>query len=357
VHSGGADTGIPGLYAVLGNLPLVSLGRTPARFAVLPALAVAILAGIGAATAGTSVARRWGKRPAHVAAVALAALLVFEYLPVPYPTIALPSVVLAEHLSDLAGDGAVLELPYAADASARMLFQTVHQRPIFGGYISREADTAFLAHAPVLGDLMRRASQPDILPALNPRAVLATYRVTAIVVYRPPYYRPDEPAEPLLSEPAQRQRVQQVVGLAGPTWEDATGAIYRVPPTAPVPVLALAAGWHAPEAWPGGWMRWTHAAADLRLDRPRHEPVTISFTAWSFQRPRTLAVLLDGRPLTTVPLTPDPRLVAISLPPGAGAARVTLHTTEGAETPASLGLGADSRPLALGIAHLQVTPS
>ena len=245
-----------------------------------------------------------------------------------------------------AGQGSVLELPYQADDAPRMLYQTVHERPIFSGYISREPPKTFLERAPVLSDLMRPSDAPEIVRVDSPLGVLAAYGVTAIVIYRPPYYRPEAVDGPPPNEALMRQRVQQLLRAAGPDWEDETGALYRVPAAAPTPVVALGEGWHAVEPWAGGRMRWMTAEGSLRLDRSPDRPVTLTFTAWSFGRPRGVAVLIGDRPLTTLTVSPDPKPYAIELPPGASPALIELRATDGADTPASLGLGAGSaRPL------------
>ena len=357
LHVGGQDTGIPLPYALLAELPLVNFGRTPARFAVVTSLAVAVLAGIGLPVAAGAARQRWGARMGQVTTVTLAALLVFEFLPIPYPTIAVPPLGFAERVAEVAGDGVVLELPYRVDDTRRMLFQIVHERPIFEGYTARQPDHPFLERTPVIADLMWPSEGPDIVPPVReePLGVLATYRVTAIAVYPPPYTaaRPDAGVTPSAAE--LRRRVEDTLGVTGPVWEDETGALYRVPPAAPVPVLALADdGWHAPESWSGGWMRWMMASARLRLDRVEPRDQMLRFTAWSFHRPRTLEVLADGQSLARVALTPDPRPVELTLPARAGSTHLTLRVVEGAETPASLGLGPDPRPLSIAIADLQL---
>jgi hypothetical protein len=205
----------------------------------------------------------------------------------------------------------------------------------------------------VLSDLMRPSDAPAIAPVDSPLGVLATYGVTVIVVYRPPYYRPDAEDGPPPNEALMRRRVQQLLGVAGPNWEDEVGALYRVPVAAPTPVLALGEGWHAVEPWAGGRMRWMTAEGHIRLDRAVDRPITLTFTAWSFRRPRVVEVLLGDRPLTTVTVSPDPKPYAIDLPPGASPALIAFRATDGADTPASLGLGADPRPLSIAVADLR----
>ncbi|MCC6625864.1 MAG: hypothetical protein IT340_00555 [Chloroflexi bacterium] len=350
---GGVVLGAPGPFALLADAPLVSLMRTPARFAVLVALATAVLAGIGLAVVMAAARRRWGSRAAGATAIGLSALLLFEALPTPFPSTAPLPPDLAEQIAAVAGDGAVLELPYLADDSPRMFFQLLHQRPITSGYIARQMPKLFLARTPVIADLMWSGDGPDIVPTPDALGVLATYRFQAIVVYRPPYYRPDDD-RPAPSEATLRRRVQALLGVAGPDWQNDTGALYRVPPAAPVPVLALAGGWHAPETRPDGPERWMTAAADLRLDRPAVAPATLTFSAHAFARPRQVAVLADDRPLTTLTITVAPGTHTIALPAAAGTTRLTLRSLDGADAPAALGQGADPRLLSIAVSQVQV---
>jgi hypothetical protein len=352
---GGQPLGVPGPFALLADVPLAGLLRTPARFAVLVALAAAILAGIGLDVVLAAARRRWSERAASAVALGLCALLLFEYLPVPFPNVAPPSPELAEQIATVAGDGAVLELPYLADDGPRLYYQTQHERPITSGYISRQPPKLFLARTPVIADLMWPRDGPDILDPVDPLSVLATYGLTTIVVYRPPYYRPDDD-RPAPSEATMRRRVQALLGVNGPDWENDTGAVYRVPPASPALVLSLADGWHAPEVRPDGPARWMSAEAGVRLDRPTAVPATVRFRAHAFDRPRQVAVLADGQPLTTLAVGVEPGSFAVALPPAAGTTRLTLRSLDGADAPAALGQGTDPRPLSIAVSRLKVVP-
>lgn len=351
---GGLVLGAPGPFTLLADVPLVGLMRTPARFAVLVALAAAVLAGIGLAVVTAAARRRWGPRAAGATAIGLTTLLLFEALPTPFPSIAPLPPDLAEQVAIVARDGAVLELPYLADDSPRMFFQVLHERPITSGYLARQLPKLFLARTPVIADLMWPGDGPDIIPTPDPLGVLATYRFQAIVVYRPPYYRPDDD-RPAPSEATLRRRVQALLSVAAPDWQNDTGALYRVPSAPPVPVLALAGGWHAPETRPDGPARWMTAEAGLRLDRPAVAPATLTFSAHAFAHPRQVAVLADGQPVTTLTIDVAPGTHAIALPAAAGTTHLTLRSLDGADAPAALGQGADPRPLSIAVTALQVT--
>jgi hypothetical protein len=127
---GGELLGPPRLpFALLGELPVLSLMRVANRFLVISSLALAVLAGLGwAALRVRSNARL----------LVFASLILFEYLWLPYP---IQRVELSPFYAELAASarrGAVLDIPFSANNRTvlNMLAQTVHQRRIAGGYLS-----------------------------------------------------------------------------------------------------------------------------------------------------------------------------------------------------------------------------
>jgi hypothetical protein len=143
VQVAGVNTHLPGPWAVLRYVPVVGLARTPARFAVVVALGVAILF----AAALVFLGRRYpARRPLLLCGAG--ALIVFELLPVPIPlySAAVPSVY--AHVAAAPDDVRLLELPWGlrdgttsvGDFTARsQFFQTVHGKYLVGGYLSRVA--------------------------------------------------------------------------------------------------------------------------------------------------------------------------------------------------------------------------
>ena len=141
VYVAGANTYIPGPWALLRYVPLVDAARTPTRFSIVAALGLAILM----AGALAALGRQFPHRRRMIAAAA-GALLVFELAPVPRT---LYSAQIPAVYNIIARDPRpvrVLELPFgvrdgtftAGDFSARSLFyQTHHGKQLLGGYLSR----------------------------------------------------------------------------------------------------------------------------------------------------------------------------------------------------------------------------
>jgi hypothetical protein len=127
IHIGGHE--IPFTpYTVLAKLiPGMSLGGMPVRMVVMAILAASVLAAVGFA----ELLRR--KRSSAVIAILLV-VLVFEYLPGPLPARENPLPDFVKELKKLP-DGAI----YDARSSKfhALYYQTIHQRPMAFGYISR----------------------------------------------------------------------------------------------------------------------------------------------------------------------------------------------------------------------------
>lgn len=136
----GLMTYVPTPWAVMRYIPVVGAARMPQRFAILVMLGVAMLAAFALRDLRTRV-----RRPALLAA-AVAALLMLEMLPAPRElhSAAVPAVY--QVIADDPRDVRVLNLPFGLrdglssrgnTTAAWQYFQTVHEKPIMGGYLSR----------------------------------------------------------------------------------------------------------------------------------------------------------------------------------------------------------------------------
>jgi hypothetical protein len=140
VHVAGWNLYVPTPWALLRYAPVIGAARMPTRLTAVVMLGTALLL----AFAIRELAAR-ARRPAIITAVATAVLL-FELLPAPRPTY---SAAVPEIYKIVAADPrpvALLSLPfglrdglssYGNANPTRQFFQTVHGKPILGGYISR----------------------------------------------------------------------------------------------------------------------------------------------------------------------------------------------------------------------------
>lgn len=175
----GADTAIPGPFALVSRLPFFSGNRYPSRYSVMLMLCLAVLAAQGVAwTMGR--ARRLSPR---IVAAAVALVFVGEHLSVPLLLTDMRAPPLYAQLAAIPGDFAILELPTGWRNGARVLGredliimrqqwdQTIHGKRRLGGNTSRNPETKFqyFSEAPLIGDLiaLMNADRDHLAPTLE----------------------------------------------------------------------------------------------------------------------------------------------------------------------------------------------
>lgn len=154
----GTNTGVMLPQTLLRFVPVLSNARIPGRAFAVSLLAVALLAAMVMASL------RKGKR-GWMMGVGAIALTLIDYLPAPYPMLRLDRPPVYERLERLP-PGAVLEVPLGVrdgfgargGLNHRVLFyQTIHGRPIFGGFVARLSPRVKEAYTrdPLLGPVLR----------------------------------------------------------------------------------------------------------------------------------------------------------------------------------------------------------
>jgi hypothetical protein len=206
-------------YSVLSHLPLVNFGRAPSRLAIFVMLALAIL--IGHALTQLEARQPLFKQVALV----LSGITFVENLIVPMRLDFRVSQIPAYYaeLSRSVTRSAILDVPVdlvgaQGPGGNYMLYQTVHQQPIVGGYISRTPskdlwpfDYPFIheLRARIYGDTSPYQLGEDILSGA--RSELASLGVQYVIVHR------DEFAH-VMDYQTVREGLSQVLGV--PTHED-----------------------------------------------------------------------------------------------------------------------------------------
>jgi len=154
----GADHDLTLPFAALAEVPVLRTLRVANRFLV-PAM-------IGFAALVAWASRHWlraSSRPRLTAAVLLAALVV-DFLWLPFPTREPPHPRWIERL-DEAPPGVVLNVPggHRARAADDMYLQTLHGRPIVGGYVSCSPPhvTEMLEEYPFLRTILEAERSPS----------------------------------------------------------------------------------------------------------------------------------------------------------------------------------------------------
>jgi hypothetical protein len=239
LHIGGQSQLLPGggeiplPYAWLARLiPFMEITRSVSRLSVIVMLAAAMLAAIALQWVMTRFRHGW------VLAGAALGLVLFEFLPAPYPMSPPDTPAWYSDLAASAEKGAVLNLPMNWDRPGYLLYQTVHGKPLTAAYISRDDPRTLTERAPVLQHF--RHLGPDIIAFdLAPQGlqVLNDLGVGWVVLDR---YKMPGGTERSYTEAAAAEIFHDVK----PTYEDDRITAYIVPPAEPVgPYLVLGEGW------------------------------------------------------------------------------------------------------------------
>jgi hypothetical protein len=148
-------------YALLYQLPLLNIARTPSRLAVLTMLAMGVLAAFALAAllsrnrkrSRVKAARTFDRRHIVIAA-GLPLLILFEFLAIPFRTVP-PGweVPIYRQIAAEPGRFALLELPLRP-VGDYMAYQTIHGKPIIGGFLARQPPDPILEQTPALTYLL-----------------------------------------------------------------------------------------------------------------------------------------------------------------------------------------------------------
>jgi len=351
----GLSTTVPMPFILLHYIPLASAGRAPNRFGVLAVLALAPLVGLGCYWLLTHYRRWW----ATGLIGALAAILVLaDGLSVPLPTTDASVPLFYHSLAQEEGDFSILSLPFGVRSSFGTLgaertqlqyYQSVHQKRIIGGNISRAPSINFDYYQSVapLARLLAIEGYQTIpeadLDAERERAAelaalldLRYLVVQAPIAGRLPYADTYEDAF------AYAASVFDLTEVA----RDADGRLvaYRVS-QASIPAelnlavgeaeaaMHLGAGWSSPEAIAGAAARWisgTHAELFLPVDEPADSTLTLTAAPFSYagSPEQRLSVSVNGRGIGQVTLAPAWQQYSLAVPADAlrpGLNRVVLR--------------------------------
>jgi hypothetical protein len=289
-------------------------------------------------------------------AVALLTLLVVvENAVVPFPTMTARVPPYFGVLADDPDDRIVLEVPIPDDPAAysvRMLYQTVHEKPVFGGYLSRAVPPLDFSAVPGFAQFKSLSSAVDdvvaydaaSLPALS-RRLLAHYSAGTVVIEK----------DLMTSERVEQARTlaEELLGRDAQIFDDARTAVFRIGAPDVVPFgMWLETGWSylerlATDGADGRSPRWRWMAdrARVGLTAPAAGKGRLRLRAQAFRRARRVRISSNGVEIgvVTVTVTQDTvRTPVFDLQPGV--TFLEFESLDGAESP-----GADRRRLSVAL--------
>jgi len=280
-------------YAALHLLPLMDISRVPARLGLLVTLAVAVLAGAGMARLlqGGLRQARWRLGLAGLAALAVCAELAW----VPYPVTEAHVPPFYHRLAQESDGGALLEIPivhYPEEHTERMLYQTVHGHPLFGGYISRGDPHIPYEQIPGFRAFWSLSDRREVTEATvtdwqeQARAALDHYGAGYVVLERRSLFLPRLQAAQILA--------RSILGSTAEIYRDEETIAYRVS-AAQAPFWEMGAGW-GPWGEQEGPARLLAGQAMAGLVLPQEGHGRICLRLHPQESHATVGLRVDGQP-------------------------------------------------------------
>ncbi|MCS6843449.1 MAG: hypothetical protein NZ528_03860 [Caldilineales bacterium] len=264
---------VPLPYALLyETVPFIKYSRSVSRFDVMVMLCLGVAAAFGVAAVGNWLRAR-GRSAGWVAPLATA-LVLFEFLAVPYPMSPPDTPPWYYTLAQSEEPGAVLNLPANWSRPGYLLYQTVHGKPMSTGYVTRDDPNTLPSRAPVIGHFFWLG--PDVhtrsfdLAAHGVQVLHDLLEVRWVVLDR---YKMPGGLERTYTEAA----AAEIFNAAGqaPVYEDERLTVYQVPPpTQRRPYVILGVEWPPRETDDAGevWRRLPANGAGLELVVPEEGP-------------------------------------------------------------------------------------
>lgn len=318
----GTITNIPLPGAMLYELPLIRISRYPMRFVVITMLALALLAALGVTqlrqmlaerrqrvavsratppgTGATSGANRHSVWMERTIIAGLIGLIILDNLAAPFPLAAIYVPAIYAELGQDPEDFAILEAPfYYRSSPTYMLFQTIHGKPLVGGYISRTLSYPLLEQIPLIRMFAYAEPAYDIIgqrPTEIASSVLDYFNIRYVMLHSTGgalrYNTLLRAAQAAANGQPPREEVATVIhsdartasGLLrtfGRITPQAAGSVLIYPvvaPADPLPFLGIGQGWSEPVVQRDGVVqRQIAEAAELLIYSARPHNVTVTF--------------------------------------------------------------------------------
>ena len=366
-------TGIPLPFALLEKLPGMDAIAKPERFVVLVRLCMVVPAALGAQwlfSRFAKLASAGAERTAWRVLLPFAALIAMLLVELPIHPRYIDTTPVPTAFSTLAQqptDG-LMELPFATQqvetTGERMLYQTVHGKPIMAGYLSRRYDSPIIDSCSPFWGFISPLDVPTVdiaapLVVNRPQEVLSFYSIRYLALYSK-YGGPDAaPLDPDMA--AALERIVEETAASPPIASDDYVRLYKTTPAsldnAPIS-FHIGSGWYNIEQSEGEPFRWVkEGKAALCVFAPRKMTAALSMEATSFAQDRPITISITGSPIVSATL-PAGAFTPISTTPiewQPGVTEVVIASDSPPVTPQALDpASADQRSLSVGLRHVQV---
>ncbi|NWJ48530.1 MAG: hypothetical protein HXX08_21950 [Chloroflexi bacterium] len=351
-------------YALIENLPVVKIMRSPDRFMVITMLCLAVCAAYGLASLNLRFAV--GKKKEWALAGLAGALIVVEFLQIPYPLEGFKYSPFFDQLAKDKEDYSLVEVPAQGGfftGAERMAEQAIHGKRIFDGYISREYDHPFQQRAPGFRELTTLKFNQDImLPAADDSSdgtrhawydAFHFYKVRYIILRLPQNDKQNA------TDIAKYRTAIARIAPGAAVYRDDQIEAYALPQLSETrPFVEIGNGWYEPEQTAGTttYHRWATDTANLFLcwEGVATKNVTLSLSIGLLQGEKSAKITLDDKIIWSDTLKGGLQALKIPLALSPGKHRLDFKVEGEAAKPSELGMGNDTRRLLYLVKNVQL---
>ena len=289
-------------YAILTKIPIISIARVPSRWDILLMLSLAVLAGYGLKYIFSRVTGNFLKMNKKTAlAVVFSCLILFEFLAIPYPMSSAKVPNFYYSLATDPEDYAILEVPNLAPyhvAHEFMYYQTIHEKKLVCGFVSRTPDYTikFLDSTPFISQLSRLYLIDRSIPILREdilkqnitdmgSSILNFYNIRYIILHRK--YMTKEQLE------FANKLLQATLKEKAELHDEDSLIVYEVKKEPLKSFITLDENWHGIESWHNISTRWMSNNGTIIIHSMENRHSNLSFKVVSLHKSRGLHVYLN----------------------------------------------------------------
>lgn len=363
-HFTASDITIPLPYSLLYTLPIIQISRVPARLAFMLMLSLAVLVGYGVKELFKhSRGKLFGRiNKKDIAVEIIFYLILLEFIMVPYPV---HKVYVPEFYKRMAAekeDYAILEVPLKKSVflvSDYMYYQTIHEKRLVGGYLSRTPEYAieFIENTPVISNYRNIRAEFDILNQNLSRignSLLSSYNIRYIIIHKKDITR---------EEFAYLENLSRSILNDTPVYDNEELLVYKVKKVqGAIQYMACGDGFYNAERWDDGYIwRWMDNDAKLLIvNMDEHDiNANITLSVVSFAKPRRLEVRANSITMRSisVPQQPKEEITILNVTLHHGTNVVEFHTSEELVTISSVLHNNDTRRVGLALSNVSLEVS
>jgi len=326
------DVAIPLPYIVLYHLlPPLENCRTVSRFFVIAVLSFAVLSGFGL----SHILSKLRNCKKYGLSILLLGLIVFEFMVAPFPTSFVDKPSFYKKISKEEDRFALLEIPrldYDAEVKF-MYYQTIHGKPIVGGYYARFPRNVFYfqTKTPLIREALPDQLKGSKMDILNQNlseigeSILNYYKLRYVVIHKT-YLSEEEihSIKSLLDSVFKREPI---------IYEDEGLMVYEVKKDLINQFMILGDHWHNLELHDGVPSRWISNNATMLIYSPNEKVAILNFRIMSFYRPRDLKVYLNEEPILNRKIPMDSLEIKMYMRLRMGENTIRFYTPDGCQRP------------------------